>query len=120
MMALARYYSHDLMVREGVEYFDAFWRLHNLLHQQRRIEQRLMYAKVAEERAEFIRRVKDNDRIGRRAYLPFRLRADGSKVVYRYDSFEFRLKVERFDARLRELRATIPGGFEMPYVEVPR
>lgn len=120
MMALARYYTHDLMVREGVEYSDAFWRLHNLIHQQRRTEQKWMYAKVAEERAEFIRQVKDNDRIGRRAYLPFRWRSDGSKAQYRYDSFAFRLKVERFDARLREIRAAIPGGFEMPYVEVPR
>ena len=118
MMATVRYYAHDMAVREGAEYLQSFWELHYLIHKQRRTEVRWMYAKLAEERAEFIRQVRDNDKIGRRAYLPFRLRPDGGRTYYRFDSFEFNLKVADFDKRLADIRRAIPGGWDFHCVEV--
>lgn len=61
----------DSQIKEGYEYVEPFWGLVHKYYAMRALELEYAYSRLVLEKNEFHRRVKDNDKPGKRHMLPF-------------------------------------------------
>lgn len=103
----------DQQLREGYEYLAPFWEILPKYRRMRTLELEYDYAMACEERTEFVRRVRTNDKPGKRHMLPFVWRkemgADGEyrdfQMPIRYETTLFNVKLRALDDKVATARA---------------
>ena len=103
----------DQKCKEGIEYCEPFWKLIVMLRKQRDLEIDFELGLLIAERNEFYRRVRDNDKPGRRHMLPFvwsnTFGAEGSRhsmqVPIKFGSPRFNAKMDEYDNCIRAINA---------------
>lgn len=103
--------------REGVEYLQAFWDAIPNLQRLRDLELEFELAVLLEEKNEFHRRVKANDRPGKRHMLPFIWVTTGSfegaqrqmPVQIRFGSIQYETRMATYAKKINALRSRQGG-----------
>lgn len=110
--ALMKLRMLDGQLREGLEYFPQYLDIRSKYYQIHALELEYDYAVLVEEKNEFHRRVKENDRPGRRHMLPFTWRKEIGyasvpsmhQVPIRFESVAYQSKMAEYAKKIDAAR----------------
>ena len=103
----------DANIKEGYEYIAPFWEVIPKYYAMRALELEYIYSRLVNEKNEFHRRVKANDKPGKRHMLPFVLKGttgyDGVRTRHQvpitFESVLYQTKMADFARKINEARA---------------